>query len=279
MPLQDLWKYRTEYSFVLAGISLFLISIFAGLQGDTLTTAALLSFLIAFAPLGLVVYRNYYLKKRLEEQFTEFIRDLKESIDSGMTLPLALEHCSKRSYFDLTPYVISLSSQVSWGIPFKKAFISFGKNVGSRTVSKAANTVIEAYDVGGKISETLGAVIDSLATIEKLKREREAAIRSQTLTIYFIFFIFIFILIAIDSFLIPALIINKSEAPDAIGGQFSNSFLQFMLVQGFFSGLVIGKISEGSISAGFKHSLILMLIGYFSFSLSSYLPLKAIFGI
>jgi flagellar protein FlaJ len=39
-------------------------------------------------------------------------------------------------------------------------------------------------------------------------------------------------------------------------------FLHLTLVQGFFSGLVAGKMGEGSISAGLKHSLIMMLLGY-----------------
>jgi flagellar protein FlaJ len=34
------------------------------------------------------------------------------------------------------------------------------------------------------------------------------------------------------------------------------------LVQGFFGGLVAGKMGEGSISAGLKHSLIMILLGY-----------------
>jgi flagellar protein FlaJ len=39
-------------------------------------------------------------------------------------------------------------------------------------------------------------------------------------------------------------------------------FLHLALVQGFFGGLVAGKMGEGSISAGLKHSLIMMLLGY-----------------
>ncbi|MEK6882869.1 MAG: hypothetical protein AABY22_24815, partial [Nanoarchaeota archaeon] len=35
-------------------------------------------------------------------------------------------------------------------------------------------------------------------------------------------------------------------------------FLMLILIQGFFDGLVIGKFSEGSITHGFIHSLILM---------------------
>jgi flagellar protein FlaJ len=39
-------------------------------------------------------------------------------------------------------------------------------------------------------------------------------------------------------------------------------FLHLTLIQGFFGGLVAGKMGEGSITAGLKHSLIMMLMGY-----------------
>jgi flagellar protein FlaJ len=39
------------------------------------------------------------------------------------------------------------------------------------------------------------------------------------------------------------------------------------IVQGFFGGLVAGKMGEGSISAGLKHSLIMMILGYVALKL------------
>ena len=43
--------------------------------------------------------------------------------------------------------------------------------------------------------------------------------------------------------------------------------LSITLIQGLFMGLVLGKLSEGSIKAGVKHSLILMIIGFIILSL------------
>jgi len=40
-------------------------------------------------------------------------------------------------------------------------------------------------------------------------------------------------------------------------------FLHMALIQGFFAGLAIGKMSEGTIKAGLKHSLILVFIAFF----------------
>ena len=44
--------------------------------------------------------------------------------------------------------------------------------------------------------------------------------------------------------------------------QLSLPFLVLLIVQGFFAGLVIGKLSEGSIKRGFVHSVILMFLAW-----------------
>lgn len=44
--------------------------------------------------------------------------------------------------------------------------------------------------------------------------------------------------------------------------ELSNSFLYLILVQGFFSGLTIGKLSEGNIRAGIKHSFALVIFSF-----------------
>ena len=46
----------------------------------------------------------------------------------------------------------------------------------------------------------------------------------------------------------------------------SNSFLYLLLIQGFFSGLAIGKLAEGNLNAGIKHSFALILISFLIFA-------------
>ena len=58
------------------------------------------------------------------------------------------------------------------------------------------------------------------------------------------------------------------EIGGALGGggqiatpeELTRPFLWFIVVQGFFTGLVIGKLSEGKIRPGLKHSFILVVV-------------------
>ena len=43
-------------------------------------------------------------------------------------------------------------------------------------------------------------------------------------------------------------------------------FIMLSLIQGFFTGIVVGKMSEGDLTSGLKHSLILMTLAFFVIS-------------
>jgi flagellar protein FlaJ len=60
---------------------------------------------------------------------------------------------------------------------------------------------------------------------------------------------------------------GMSFAGGADVGIFQLLFMHAVLIQGFFSGLVTGMMSEGNIYSGLKHSAIMMFIGYIVFSL------------
>ena len=47
---------------------------------------------------------------------------------------------------------------------------------------------------------------------------------------------------------------------------FNTIFTALIVIQGLFSGLVVGKFSEGSLLPGLKHSLIMVLVGYLIFA-------------
>ena len=236
--------------------------------------------LIAVVPPTLMFYSKYKATKQIDQQFVLFIEDLTQGINSGMTLPMSLKYCSKRNYFALSPYINELAAQVDWGIPFRKALATFGKNTKSKPIKRAVTTIIQTYNMGGKVSDTLSAVGKSLVEIGKIKEERTASVHSQIVTSYLLYFVFIFILIILQTFLTPAL--NMPQIPGVTmstpvadtGETYTVGFLNFIIVQGFFAGLVTGKMAEGSLIAGFKHSILLITTGYTLFSFTSQFQFK-----
>jgi flagellar protein FlaJ len=122
---------------------------------------------------------------------------------------------------------------------------------------------------------------ESLIEINKIKAERSVSVQSQILTSYLIFFVFIFILVILQSFLIPALTPQTDVAgiTSMSGGAMPEMFppeifVNFIVVQGFFAGLATGKMAEGSVVAGIKHSLVLIVIGYSIFSIAGHFQIS-----
>jgi flagellar protein FlaJ len=152
----------------------------------------------------------------------------------------------------------------------------FSEKVRSTPIRRSVSTIIETYKVGGKISDTLRAIGQSLIEINKIRQERSASVQSQLVTSYMIFFIFIFILLILKSFLLPSfgsmqmspsLMGEEEKSPLVPSELYTQTFINFILVQGFFAGLATGKMAEGSLIAGLKHSIVLIVIGYTVFSI------------
>lgn len=269
------FRYLFEAVSIAAGIIILAVS-------NTLVAASIpflvpvlnvLGGIVLVVPPTLVFYTKYRTKREMEQRFIGFVLDLADSINSGMTLPMAMEHCSRRDYASLNPLVNNLNSQVNWGVPFKKALENFAKSTGSRSIRRSVRSIIESYEVGGRISDTLSSVSDSMIAIEKLNNERKSSVYSQVVMLYLIFFVFIGILIIMQISLIPVL------SPENIGSLslttpsvripaelYTETFIYFIIIQGFFAGLAIGKMAEGSVSAGLKHSVLLIIAGYAIFS-------------
>ncbi len=231
---------------------------------------------IAIVPPVLVFYSRYRENKEVETQFTIFMSDFTDAIDSGMTLPMALRYCNTKNYGILSEHIKTMSSQVNWGVPFREALRMFSRKVESLPVRRAITTIIETYKVGGKISDTLKAVGESLLEINKIRAERSVSVQLQILTSYLIFFVFIFILVILQSFLIPALTPQTGVGMPTMSGGAApemfppEMFINFIIIQGFFAGLATGKMAEGSVIAGIKHSIVLIVIGYSIFSVTAH---------
>jgi flagellar protein FlaJ len=217
-------------------------------------------------------------EKENNDMFLEFSRNLVESVKSGTPISKSILNVKNKNYGSLTPYINKLANQISLGIPVQEAFQNFASDVNSATITRAVMLISEAEKAGGQIESILESVAKSVSEIEKLKKERRAAIYGLVVQGYIIFLIFIAIMIVLEFNVLPIAkdlagglggseIFGAGMSP-VTGGetidvqQLSLPFLLLILAQGLFSGLIIGKLSEGSIKAGIKHSFILVALAF-----------------
>lgn len=203
--------------------------------------------------------------RAIEELFPKYLNDIAENIAAGMTLPQAMRATANIEYGVMTPYVHEIASKVSWGITFERIMNDFAKKTGSKTMRRNVQTIIETHRSGGAMDTIMRSVSQSLVELEKIKKERSASVYAQMINGYLIFFVFLGVMIGLSSVLVPAF--KMGDNTQDLQTVFSEIFRALIIVQGFFAGLSIGKMAEGTLIAGIKHSLVLVVIGYSAFLL------------
>ncbi|NIO44533.1 MAG: hypothetical protein GTN36_03200 [Candidatus Aenigmarchaeota archaeon] len=222
---------------------------------------------ILIIPVGPFIfqYRKYRERKEVEERFPDFLRDVAQNIRTGMTIPQAIKSTKDTYYGALTPYIKKMIVQVDWGVPLDKILTRFANRT-TKPLRRTVLTIIDTHKGGGDIADIFDSVGKSIVEVNRINKERSSIVHNQMLTGYIIFFVFIGVLIMMQIYLIPSL--QGISSPE-LGlsdfeelNRFYNDIFRILIVlQGFFSGLVIGKLSEGSIISGLKHSMILVIIG------------------
>ncbi|MDE1848651.1 MAG: type II secretion system F family protein [Nanoarchaeota archaeon] len=242
--------------------------------------------IVAVSPFVFSVIQENKTDVEKEEMFLEFARDLVESVKSGTPINRSIINSRDKPYGALSMNIKKLANQISLGIPLKNALKIFSDDVNNKTISRALTLIGEAERAGGDIGRILESVASAVTMSDKLGKERKSAASTLVVQGYVIFFIFIVIILVMQFKILPLISSFSAGGLGGLGGllggsagasaassgasiqasQLSNAFLFLLLVQGLFSGLTIGKLSEGSVKAGIKHSFALML---FSFLIST----------
>lgn len=210
-----------------------------------------------------------------EEMFLEFARNLVESVKTGTPISKSIVNVKDKPYGVLSPNIQKLANQMILGIPLNFALQVFAKDVNNKTISRALTLIGQAEKAGGEIGEILESVAKAVNLSDKLKKERKAVISTLVVQGYIIFFVFLIIILVMQFKILPMVAgiadigglselgASASSASGISPEEISSSFFYLLLIQGFFTGLTIGKLSEENIKAGIKHSFALMMLAFF----------------
>jgi len=145
-------------------------------------------------------------------------------------------------------------------------------------ISRIVASVVEAHKFGGNIADTFQSLSNVAIEIDRLRKERIGYLQAQIITGYIIFFVFLGVIVGIERFLLPSLSQAGSVTLSTVGSQtqptdlasfFKNLFRDLIIIQGVLSGLAVGKLGEGSLFAGLKHSFFMSFIGGLVFMLAA----------
>ncbi|MFH0832564.1 MAG: type II secretion system F family protein [Candidatus Aenigmatarchaeota archaeon] len=265
----------------------------------------LLGIIVLFVPYSIYRFLEFRKINAYEKEFPAFLRDMSEAQRAGMSIIEGIRLLSKSEYGLLTHEIKKMNNELSWNVSLENVLSSFIKRMNrSKTITRSLMIIEQANKSGGNIEDTMDSLASNIEMIKDVQEEKATLMNQQIMMMYAIFFIFLGISIVLTKFLIPFLqtqslggvfgadpnpcynciegrspdcfscdaffavstafdLGDKKEAPT----YYKSLFLLMVIVQGIFSGLIIGQIGSDSIVAGIKHGMILLFSGLLIFIL------------
>ena len=269
------------------GLSIILILMLTGFYipaqpyliplSQKVNNAIALSLMIVFGFPAVVEFNNFRWKTQVERNVPLLLKDVTESVRSGMTLPWALEEASRRDYGPVSKELERALSMFVLGAKFEDALMFLAKRLRHPVAMRMCTILVEAQQTGGKLLEVLGTSVELFSSLNAFNEEQNTNMKPYMMTIYMATLTFLIIaFIMLHQFLAPLAAARGSTAGAQSGllaGVFDINYYASLLfwaslLESIFGGLVVGKIVDRDLAAGLRHSLILMTITLVFFNIS-----------
>ncbi|NYT00987.1 MAG: type II secretion system F family protein [Methanocellales archaeon] len=242
----------------------------------------ILTSIVVLIPPALAYFFDDRWKSEVDRRIPEFLGDLSQAGRTGVTLIRGIELSAKRNYGPLSKHLNRIITLLSWGRSLEDALKEFADDVDTRLARRTSVLIQECNRSGGNIQEILDVMSRHITELYNIDRERKSMIRPYIGIIYIAFFIFI----AIDIMLVRTFFAQMQSLQESMaetGGMLlsqsvkmsdmQRNMFHLIIIEGFFGGLIAGKMGEASVTNGLKHSLIMMILGLAIFYLVIWHPI------
>ena len=267
MPKIEKWEKKIAWIVSGAlGVTICLTAILLLRDSPLFDEYFLLAVVITVFPPAVLDYVDYRWKRSVDKYLPDLLRSIVQAQKTGMTLPQALEEASKRKYGPMTKELRKMVAQMSWGVSFEDGLQSLGKRVDTSLMRQSIPLILEAQRSGGQIEKVFEPLEEFVQKTLTFDNERKTQTRPYLAIIYVAFFVFLFTIIMLfKSFFVDAVDFELSQFELMSTDEARRIFFHMNSIQGFFGGLVAGKMGEGTVGGGLKHSVILLLCGFLAF--------------
>jgi flagellar protein FlaJ len=279
-PLQTI-RERQYLLYLISGVIAMASAAIAFYLGVAPMNIVILAFLLIIMPPG---FFNFYETRRiskLEAEFPAMVRDISLSVKSGMTIKGAMSVAAGGQYGALTKAIKQMDNMISWGVSFDDALLQFAKKYPTSLIRRTVFTLLEASRMGGQLGEILEGVATDVEETKALEKRRNSETKPYLMVCYISYFVFLAVIMIMSYVFLP-MMKEASEATSGAAlpagmGQFAVSdadlakynmlFFHALVIQGFFAGIVTGKMAEGKVVAGLKHSVFFIIVAVIAYTL------------
>ncbi|MDO9522167.1 MAG: type II secretion system F family protein [Methanocorpusculum sp.] len=229
-----------------------------------MTTEVLICIIIIAAALPLMtayeIRKNYV--NKVEKQLPEFLREIADMRDIGMTLQGAIAMISGNKTGVLSSEIKIVTKELSYGAHLSNALVRMEERIGLVSVKRAISLLVKASEVTDYIREILTIAISDLEHYIKMKSKRLNVSFVYLAVIYLSYGIYLY-----SAYQMNVAFISSFSSFDITFDLTSNKTDMFHIgiILAFFSGIMAGQMSSNSVLCGLKHSIILLIATIITF--------------
>jgi flagellar protein FlaJ len=279
-PLRTISE-RQYLLYIISGGMAMACAAVAFFMGVDPTNIVILAFLLIIMPPGFFNFYETRRISRLEAEFPAMVRDISLSVKSGMTLKGAMSVAAGGQYGTLTRAIKQMDNAISWGVSFEDALLHFARKYPTSLIRRTVFTLIEASRMGGQLGEILEGIATDVEETKALEKRRSSETKPYLLVCYVSYFVFLAVILIMSYVFLPMMqesanVATGKALPGGLG-QFAVSdaglalydrlFFHALVIQGFFAGIVTGKMAEGKVVAGLKHSVFFIIVAVIAYTL------------
>lgn len=211
---------------------------------------------VMIAPLALAYELRRFYVHQVESQVPDFLRELVDLKDIGMTLQGAIRLIAESKIGLLSSELKLVSRDVRFGTSISNALVRLEERIGVLIIKRVISLIIRASEVTDYIRDILIIAISDLEHYLKMKRERYTVSFAYIMIIYLSFGIFLYTAYQLNVSFISSF--QKLNTNIDISGNVLDMF-RISIILGTFSGVMAGQLSSGNILAGLKHVIIFLV--------------------
>ena len=274
--LKDILRHPMRFfisNYAVAGVLGFLLAVLVCILWGTeflpqlfpessLLILICLLIIASILPLSLAYeIRNRYVVG-VEKQLPEFLREISDMRDIGMTLQSAIHMIAGHKTGVLSSEIQVVSEELKYGSSLSGALVRMEERIGLTTVKRAISLLVRASQVTDHIREILGIAVADMEHYLKMKSTRFNVSFVYLAVIYLSFAIFLFAAYEMNVAFISSF--SSFNVSFDISGNKQDMFI-IGIILAFFSGIMAGQMSANTMLSGLKHSIIMLIMTIITF--------------
>lgn len=244
---------------------------------ETTALLAVLPFLVVSVPLAAFYEVRRRFVDRVRTRFPEVLSGIARANRSGIDTDEAIRMEAERSTGPLTRELRKLYNDIQWYSDTSGAFRRLADRARLATTTRTFRLLAEANEASGTLHRTLSVAADEARFQKQFADARIREVASYVAVAVISFLVFLGIILLLQQFYLEQVVEAGAQAAQAEAGGtfgigmpvslqsidaagFQVAFLHSVLIQGACIGLVAGKLARGTVLAGVKYSIGMVLV-------------------